>query len=101
MARQCGAKKFASAIFVEKKDTEFGMVRTEMRSKVADSHLGHVFDDGPAEQRRFALLHQFGSDQVHSRGGNGSGWLRQCLEPFVKAGLVKAPVREMAILAGG
>src|SRR6187401_50363 len=28
---------------VEKKDTELGMVRTEVRSKVADSHLGHVF----------------------------------------------------------
>ena len=32
---------------VEKKDSAFGMARTEVRSKVADSHLGHVFDDGP------------------------------------------------------
>jgi len=33
---------------VEKRDSSFGMERTEARSKSSDSHLGHVFSDGPA-----------------------------------------------------
>lgn len=32
-----------------KTDTEHGMIRTEVRSTGADSHLGHIFDDGPVD----------------------------------------------------
>lgn len=35
------------AEIAEKVDSTHGMVRTEVRSGKADSHLGHVFDDGP------------------------------------------------------
>jgi peptide-methionine (R)-S-oxide reductase len=34
---------------VEKVDSSHGMARTEVRSAHGDSHLGHVFDDGPAD----------------------------------------------------
>ena len=42
-------KPVAPTNIVEKPDTGHGMVRTEVRSKHAGSHLGHVFPDGPAE----------------------------------------------------
>ena len=32
---------------IQKRDATFGMVRIELRSKSADSHLGHLFHDGP------------------------------------------------------
>ena len=48
----CGWPSFKQALpdakIVEKPDYSAGMARTEVRSPKADSHLGHVFNDGPA-----------------------------------------------------
>ncbi|KKB75011.1 MULTISPECIES: peptide-methionine (R)-S-oxide reductase MsrB [Bacillus] len=47
----CGWPSFTKPIdegeIEENLDTSHGMIRTEVRSKTADSHLGHVFPDGP------------------------------------------------------
>lgn len=42
------SRPLESANIVEKRDFSFFMIRTEVRSRHADSHLGHVFNDGPA-----------------------------------------------------
>ena len=40
-------KPVAPENIVQKTDQSFGMVRTEVRGRKSDSHLGHIFDDGP------------------------------------------------------
>jgi peptide-methionine (R)-S-oxide reductase len=50
----CGWPSFSRPISTkvvnELTDASHGMIRTEVRSAAADSHLGHVFEDGPADQ---------------------------------------------------
>ncbi|WP_071797831.1 peptide-methionine (R)-S-oxide reductase MsrB [Natronohydrobacter thiooxidans] len=50
----CGWPSFTKPLIaehvVEKTDTTHGMVRVEVRSRHGDSHLGHVFPDGPPDR---------------------------------------------------
>lgn len=50
----CGWPSFVRPIdkdmIVSKKDTKYNMVREEVRSRYGDSHLGHVFPDGPIDE---------------------------------------------------
>jgi peptide methionine sulfoxide reductase msrA/msrB len=43
-------RTMTGASIIEKTDTTLGMPRTEVRSKNANSHLGHLFDDGPVDR---------------------------------------------------
>ncbi len=49
----CGWPSFTKPVerenVLENRDTSHGMIRTEVRSRAADSHLGHVFPDGPRD----------------------------------------------------
>ena len=55
----CGWPSFTKPVnaesVTEKRDFSHGMIRKEVRSKDADSHLGHIFNDGPNDQLRYCI----------------------------------------------
>jgi len=83
----CGWPSFTKPIeaenVVEKHDTTHGMRRTEVRSSHGDSHLGHVFPDGPRDRGGLrycinsASLRFIPLDQLESEG---YGSYRQLIE---------------------
>ena len=88
----CGWPSFSRPLnekeIVNLDDKTHGMVRTEVRSKTADSHLGHVFDDGPGPTHLRYCINSASLRFIPVEEMEKAGYAAY-LEPFIKAGIYK------------
>ena len=104
-------KPIDPANVVSKTDRQFGMERTEVRSKHGDSHLGHVFPDGPGpSHKRFCInsasLRFIPVDKLEKEGYGRylASFAAAGIVPAAKAGAKGAAQdahKETVFLAGG
>jgi methionine-R-sulfoxide reductase len=88
----CGWPSFTRPLegtqILEKADYTHGMTRVEVRSKMGDSHLGHVFEDGPAPGGLRYCINSASLRFVPVEELEAAGY-GQYLPAFVKAGVYK------------